>query len=271
MSQAQYTTAVSLASTKLLVAFHNDHSASPPVKKFADRQTAERRCLKLVQDLINAAPDGRKEEARLILQLQGAAPDDLAAIQAAGLAHPLNIEAAHREITSRAAEGEDMTGATVDPVTSAIVKPAPDDTSSISHFSVHGLTHCPSCGIHLSNGIGEDKQEVNGKIIRHDTHQFACLGCGAEFGPAIRRRSPAPSTDRSAAIAASWTDPDVKAARSERSHVSVGKQTFRSVRDAFVHLGLPLEKHIKFRGQLKAAGTLAYGDHTFTIVAQQAL
>ncbi len=142
--------------------------------------------------------------------------------------------------------------------------------SSVSNFSIHGLTSCPSCGIHLSNGIGEDKQEVNGKIIRHDTNQFACLACGAEFGPAIRRR-PAPSADRSAAIAATWEDPSVKAARSERSHVSVGGSTFRSVRDAFIHLGLPLEKHIKFRGQLKAAGTMKFGDHTFTIVAQQAL
>lgn len=42
-----------------------------------------------------------------------------------GLAHPDNIAAAHREIAQREAEGEDMTGATVDPSTSAIVKPTP--------------------------------------------------------------------------------------------------------------------------------------------------
>lgn len=217
MSQAVYSAVIAEAPTSVLVAFYNEYNPSPgSIKKFADRQTAVRRCLKLFQDLLNGGDD---PESELLAKL------------------------GHAVVT---------------------------DDPSVFAQEDHGMTHCPSCGIHLGNGVGEHGQDVNGKPVRHDTNKYACLGCGAEFGPTIRRR-PAPSADRSAAVAATWDDPAVKASRSERSHVSVGKQTFRSVRDAFVHLGLPLEKHIKFRGLLKAAGTLQFGDHTFTIVTQQAL
>lgn len=52
---------------------------------------------------------------------------------------------------------------------------------------IGGFTHCPGCGIHLSNGVGEDGQEVNLKTILHDQFQYACLACGHEFGPAVIR------------------------------------------------------------------------------------
>lgn len=60
-----------------------------------------------------------------------------------------------------------------------------DDGSSVHGYADHGFIHCPSCGIHLANGVGEHNQEVNGKYIKHDAFQYCCLGCGAEFGPAI--------------------------------------------------------------------------------------
>lgn len=60
-----------------------------------------------------------------------------------------------------------------------------DERSSVSDFAVHGLTHCPHCGIHLSNGIGAHGDEVNGKAIKHDAFQYSCLACDGEFGPAI--------------------------------------------------------------------------------------
>lgn len=50
---------------------------------------------------------------------------------------------------------------------------------------VPGFSHCPSCGIHLSNGVCIHGDEVNGTPLVHDTNEYACLGCGAEFGPAI--------------------------------------------------------------------------------------
>lgn len=60
-----------------------------------------------------------------------------------------------------------------------------DDNSSVFAFETHGLTHCPACSIHLSNGIGEHLQDVNGKAIKHNQFQFECLACGTEFGPKI--------------------------------------------------------------------------------------
>ena len=63
---------------------------------------------------------------------------------------------------------------------------------------------------------------------------------------------------RSSAIANSWRDPATAAARAERTHVSVNGVVYRSVRAAFVELGLRLTKHIKFRGELKAAGILRF-------------
>lgn len=56
----------------------------------------------------------------------------------------------------------------------------------------------------------------------------------------------------SESIKQSWEDPEVAAARSKRHSVFVkGHGSFRSLRAAFVVLGLPLEKHIKFRVELK--------------------
>lgn len=52
----------------------------------------------------------------------------------------------------------------------------------------YGVTCCPSCGVHLSNGVGYDGDEVNGKTIRY-THEFACLGCGHSFGKATNHKS----------------------------------------------------------------------------------
>lgn len=48
-----------------------------------------------------------------------------------------------------------------------------------------GVAHCPSCRTHLSNGVGQDRQEVNGRIIHHKRLEFQCLGCGEEFGPLV--------------------------------------------------------------------------------------
>ena len=53
-------------------------------------------------------------------------------------------------------------------------------------FEDHGLTHCPECGAHLNNGVGVHNQEVNGEKIKHDEFEYCCLGCGTEFGRAIK-------------------------------------------------------------------------------------
>ena len=79
--------------------------------------------------------------------------------------------------------------------------------------------------------------------------------------------------DRAAAIAASWKDPEVAAKRSERTHVKAGNKVFRSVREAFTELRLPLSKHIKFRMQLKEVQELTFKHEgrqiTFHVVQDQ--
>lgn len=54
----------------------------------------------------------------------------------------------------------------------------------------------------------------------------------------------------------------------QRSKVLVNGQEYRSVKQAFEKLKLPLGRHIKFRMKLKAAGKLAFDDkHEFKVAA----
>ena len=66
--------------------------------------------------------------------------------------------------------------------------------------------------------------------------------------------------ERSEAIAKSWLVPATKAKRVTRHGVDVVtpeglRMGFRSTKEAFEVLELPLGQHIRFRGQLKQAGT----------------
>lgn len=70
---------------------------------------------------------------------------------------------------------------------------------------------------------------------------------------------------RSAAIAATWANKKVAAARSTRSHVVVKGVEYSSVKEAFVALDLPLQKHIPFRMTLKAAGRASFGGFQFKL------
>jgi len=58
------------------------------------------------------------------------------------------------------------------------------DGGTVYGFSTHGLTHCPACGVHLSNGVGSHDHE-DSEAHQHTEFQFACLACDHEFGPAI--------------------------------------------------------------------------------------
>lgn len=72
---------------------------------------------------------------------------------------------------------------------------------------------------------------------------------------------------RSEAIAESWNDDATRAKRRQRSAVEVDGTRHRSVKAAFIALGLPLEKHIAFRIRLKEKGKLkgAFG-HDWKII-----
>ncbi len=137
--------------------------------------------------------------------------------------------------------------------------PAPAPTAVLAAYTPGT---CPKCGADYDITCGT-VVEVHGRQHLTKEHEALCHSCGHEFnyetGRALRRA--APSAKRSAGVARSWTDVRVAAARAERHGVRVttargGEDTFRSVREAFVALGLPLAGHIKFRGALKARGAL---------------
>ena len=149
---------VQTATTAQLVEFYNDHAESS-IKKFRDRATAEARCQAILDAIAAEEPvvekDERTQEDR----------DAVFAIFAQPVPNPLQPAPALTE-EEYSENAEDVFG-----------------------YSEHGFVKCPHCGVHLSNGVGEHQQEVNGKKIKHDEFQFECLACGEEFGPSIHKAS----------------------------------------------------------------------------------
>lgn len=113
----------------------------------------------------------------------------------------------------------------------------------------YGCVNCPSCGVHLSNGVSSDRQG-----------HFECMACGHEWGTMK-------SEKRAKSVADSWKDPEVAAKRAQRSRVRANGVEYRSVREAFVALNLPLAKHIRFRMALKAAGKAEFDGVKFEVVS----
>lgn len=75
---------------------------------------------------------------------------------------------------------------------------------------------------------------------------------------AVAKKKPAAAGDVGAAISASWADPKVRAARTERTAVKTGGVEYSSVPAAFVALGLPMGRMVRFRKLLKAEGTATF-------------
>lgn len=120
---------------------------------------------------------------------------------------------------------------------------------------------CPKCG--ATSDITCGHANKRGDIVNE--HEATCHSCGHEFnyetGKALRKQGKvADAAGRAAAISASWADPAVAQARTTRHAVYVSNQAggaeYKSVLAAFEALGLPTGQHIRFRGQLKAAGKL---------------
>ncbi len=150
-----------------------------------------------------------------------------------------------------------------------------EEPSYVYGFEVHHQTNCPHCNIDLRNGVGQHGDDVNGKALKLNTNQFFCLGCGAEFGPLLRKIGK--STTRSSSISESWNNREIAEKRSQRYAVKVtGKSTngqlkvgteFSSTLKAFQYLNLDTAKHIAFRMNLVEAGTLAHpSGYVFAIV-----
>ncbi|MGI9141976.1 MAG: hypothetical protein ACR2IJ_02190 [Fluviibacter sp.] len=148
--------------TAQLIAFFNANTAGAQVKKFADRKTAERRVLALTEEL----------------ETEGFHFNDIDEALTTGTRLELNDEDYGTPDTSSAAS-DDMANLREEQHTAQVLAP------ESRLMREYGTEVCPHCGIDLHNGVGEHLQEVNGTSIKHDKFQFACLGCGEEFGPVI--------------------------------------------------------------------------------------
>jgi len=112
---------------------------------------------------------------------------------------------------------------------------------------------CPSCG------EKEDQTAAGLEGTVAGDQRNLCHHCHTQYVVATGKiyNAPKSSASRSEGIRESWNDAKVAEARATRHHVAVeGKGAFKSVRAAFMELGLPLNSHIKFRMELKAKGAL---------------
>lgn len=123
-----------------------------------------------------------------------------------------------------------------------------------SYFYMAGHeAHCPVCGTtEVFSGEGDGAGAVKNEDVVGGCHH-----CGWEFD--LRKNKKPVNPVRSAGISDSWNNPEVAEKRSRRDNVKVdGKGEFRSVKQAFEHLGLPLNQHIKFRMELKEKGAMSF-------------
>lgn len=73
---------------------------------------------------------------------------------------------------------------------------------------------------------------------------------------------------RTDAVASTWQNPKVRAARRQRTRVRVKGEEYRSTKAAFAALNLPENECNKFRLKLKAAATgrAVHAGYTFSVV-----
>lgn len=106
-------------------------------------------------------------------------------------------------------------------------------------------------------------QSMGIKVGKIDLGEESVGAAGKKAPGKAAPKTPGTKThaDRAVAVAKSWKDPKVKAARSARHSVKVNGKEYKSVKAAFDALGLPLTGVIKFRMELKAAknGLTAHG------------
>lgn len=149
--------------------------------------------------------------------------------------------------------------------------PSAERTAALAAADAREL-RCPKCGDTQNLTRGAVKI-LRGQQHVVNEHIADCHNCGHEWNTETGKpvRKAASNPDRSAAIAASWKNTSVAARRSVRHAVRVtdprgGQGSYKSVREAFLVLALPLGQHIRFRGQLKAAGVAEFAGHKFAVV-----
>lgn len=214
---------VTTAKTSELVAFFNAHVAKDKqVSRFADRKTAEARVMRLIQEK-GAEVAAGLNEAR----------------------HQVNQASKVLTKAVKAAQDLDLAGHGAP----AEALPAPEAPAPVAIEAKRE----PTAPVKKDTATGETKpaKAKKEKAPKEPKERKA-----------PRALTAAERKSASAGIAASWTDPDVYAARLTRqgTFVTVGKKTheYNSVRAAFEALGLPISKHIRFRMKLKEAGEMAF-------------
>jgi hypothetical protein len=298
-----FTTVVEIenAETKDLIAFYNEHNAEKPVKKFADRQTALKRCTALLESLQPKVEDGKEVEA----QKDESAPatheqaeeerkhfwpfgDGKAADSRHGERRNPTIEVP--VVVEKAAISEPaaamlrmIAGSNGHPLDKNGDEATPEETdlwasgtklldsaparSAFKALVIAGLAH--------NNEREGEKMAV--QLTEKGWEAFKSLPEGYGVELKVEKR-PLSHASNAAGVAASWADPAVHAARLKRDGVMVtvdGKTTtHKSTRDAFRFYRLMDSKHIRFRGILKAAGTATYEEgkksYAFAIVGVDA-
>jgi hypothetical protein len=131
-------------------------------------------------------------------------------------------------------------------------------TLALARVHVHGT--CPSCGV-------EDQVPAGLEGTSAGEHRSYCNYCYVTYendtGKIVKDAKA--STTRSAGIAASWTVAAVRAARSERTGVSVDGVHFKSLAKAFAFHNVSMRGHIKRRMLLKATGQIEVLGITFKV------
>lgn len=125
--------------------------------------------------------------------------------------------------------------------------------ANLKRFFSHpeGYDCCPKCG---SAEIAMGRGNSTGDIVDEDTFSF-CHSCDWEFDLKNKPKS----LKRSISTSESWNKPEIAEKRKQRNAVAVENHgVFRSVKQAFEHIGLNKSKHIKFRLELKNATELTY-------------
>lgn len=101
------------------------------------------------------------------------------------------------------------------------------------------------------------------KFVNRATAEMRCAALLAKLDEPKQHNK---SARRVAGAKSSWKDKAIADKRRQRNHVMVDGQEYRSVRQAYELLGLPMKEHIQFRGLLKEHGKLENYDHTWEIV-----
>jgi hypothetical protein len=124
---------------------------------------------------------------------------------------------------------------------------------------------------HIESGNEETAEEQEARVAAEQEAEYeqetaeeqeARLAAEHAADTAQDKRDEEKRRTLSDAIKETWTRPAVRAARLTQDKVRVtfegNSEGFRSVWNAFEYYGLPAEKHIRFRGQLKKARVLDF-------------